>query len=255
MTTPSVQTIKRGGSRFYVHPDTAAKVPGVTSIVGNLPKPFLKFWGEKLVAEEAVDNISAVTSLLVNGKRQAAIDMLKGAPRRTTSDAAQMGTDVHGLVEQLNRGEKLPRLHPDLQPWIDQYKQWLDTWQPEFLFVEATAWSETYGYAGTLDGICRVEGDLLMWDLKTGKATYPEVGLQLSAYANADYLIAADGTKTDLPKIELGAVLHLRPDTHTFKPVRIDADVFAVFKSLIQVTQWINETSKTVLGAPLKQEK
>jgi len=79
MTTPSVQTIKRGGSRFYVHPDTAAKVPGVTSIVGNLPKPFLKFWGEKLVAEEAVDNISAVTSLLVNGKRQAALTIVLSA--------------------------------------------------------------------------------------------------------------------------------------------------------------------------------
>ena len=255
MTQPSVQTIKRGGSRFYVHPETAAKVPGVTSIVGNLPKPFLKFWGEKLVAEEAVDNLPAVTQLLMNGKRQAAIDMLKGAPRRTTSDAAQMGTDVHGLVEKLNRGESLGQLHPDLQPWIDNYRTWLEDWQPQFLFVEATAWSETHGYAGTLDGICKVEGDLLMWDLKTGKATYPEVGLQLSAYANADYLISADGTKTELPKIDLGAVLHLRTDSCTFKPVRIDAPVFEVFKSLIQVTEWLSEISKTVLGAPLTQNQ
>lgn len=102
MTTPVVQRIKRGGSRFYLHLETSAKVPGIPSVVGNLPKPFLKFWGEKLVSEEAVDNIGAVTSLFVNGKRQAAIGMLKGAPHRTTSDAAQMGTDTHGLVERLN---------------------------------------------------------------------------------------------------------------------------------------------------------
>ena len=59
MTTPAVQTIKRGGSRFYVHPQTNAKVPGVTSITGNLPKPFLQYWGQKLVAEEAVDSLGS----------------------------------------------------------------------------------------------------------------------------------------------------------------------------------------------------
>jgi hypothetical protein len=37
--------------------------------------------------------------------------MLKSAPHRTTSDAAQMGTDAHGLVKRLNHCEKLPRLH------------------------------------------------------------------------------------------------------------------------------------------------
>lgn len=69
MTNPVVQTIKRGGSRFYVHPETNAKAPGVTSITGNLPKPFLQYWGQKLVAEEAVDNLGSITQLMVAGKR------------------------------------------------------------------------------------------------------------------------------------------------------------------------------------------
>ncbi len=254
MTTPAVQTIKRGGSRFYVHPQTNAKVPGVTSITGNLPKPFLQYWGQKLVAEEAVDSLGSITQLMVAGKRDAAIDMLKRAPQRSTGDAARIGTDVHGLVEELNSGEPLGNVHPDLQPWIDQYQNFLDDWQPEFLEVESTVWSDTHGYAGTLDGIADIDGDLLIWDLKTGKGVYPEVGLQLSAYAHADYILSPDGEQRDIPKVEYGAVLHLRPDKYELRPVRIDDDVFQVFRSLITVTDWVNEKSKTVLGAPLTKE-
>ena len=40
----AIRTSKRGGSRFYVDPETAVKHPGVTSIVGMLPKPFLVHW-------------------------------------------------------------------------------------------------------------------------------------------------------------------------------------------------------------------
>ena len=254
MTNPAVQTIKRGGSRFYVHPETNAKVPGVTSITGNLPKPFLQYWGQKLVAEEAVDNLGSITQLMVAGKRDAAIDMLKRAPQRSTGNAAQTGTDVHELVETLNAGEDPGQIHPDLQPWIDRYRQFLSDWQPEFIEVESTVWSDTHGYAGTLDGICKIDGDLLMWDLKTGKDTYPEVGLQLSAYAHADYIITPDGEQRDIPPIEYGAVLHLRPEKYVLKPVRIDDDVFEVFKSLITVTDWVTDKSKTVLGAPLTKE-
>lgn len=254
MTTPSVQTVKRSGSRFYVHPTTNAKVPGVTSITGNLPKPFLQYWGQKLVAEEAVDNLGSITQLMVAGNRDAAIDMLKRAPQRSTGEAAQLGTEVHGLAERLNRGEDLGAVHPDFEPWIAQYNNFLDDWQPEWVEVESTVWSDTHGYAGTLDGICRIDGDLLLWDLKTGKGVYPEVGLQLCAYANADYILSPDGEQREIPDVKYGAVLHLRPDHYELRPVRIDDDVFAIFKSLISVTDWVQEKHKTVLGAPLTKE-
>ena len=105
MTLPKVQTLKRGGSRFYVEPETQEKVPGVTSILSMLPKPFLTFWSAKMVAEFAVDNFGAYSQLIMNGQRQAAIDLLKGAPRRFTSGRADIGTEAHGLFEMMGRGE------------------------------------------------------------------------------------------------------------------------------------------------------
>jgi hypothetical protein len=35
----------------------------------------------------------------------------------------------------------------------------------------------THGYAGTLDGICRIDDEILIYDLKTGKSVYSEVAL------------------------------------------------------------------------------
>ena len=252
MTNPAVQTIKRGGSRFYVHPETNAKVPGVTSITGNLPKPFLQYWGQKLVAEEAVDNLGSITQLMVAGKRDAAIDMLKRAPQRSTGNAAQTGTDVHELVETLNAGEDPGQIHPDLQPWIDRYRQFLSDWQPEFIEAEATAFNYDDKWAGTLDGICKIGGESIIFDLKTGRGVYDEVSLQLTAYANATCLVDPDGKERALPEIEGGAVLHLRPDHYELIPVRIGDDIYRVFQSLIHITEWDSEIKNGVLGAPQK---
>ena len=57
MTTPKINTTFRGGSRFYIHPGSGEKVPGVTSVLNMLPKPFLKAWAGKEVATTAVRSL------------------------------------------------------------------------------------------------------------------------------------------------------------------------------------------------------
>lgn len=51
----TIRTLTRGGARWYVDPDTGTKVPGVTSIINVLDKPFLSPWAAKMVAEFAVE--------------------------------------------------------------------------------------------------------------------------------------------------------------------------------------------------------
>ena len=121
--------------------------------------------------------------------------------------------------------------------------------EPGFLEIEATAWSETYGYAGTLDFIAMVDGEAVITDIKTGKSgAWPDVALQLSAYANADYLIDASGERRPLPQIDAAAVLTVRPDEYRLIPVRLGDDVFDTFKALIEVSKWEHDVSKTVIG-------
>ena len=249
MTQPEVKTIKRDGSRFYVDPVSGDKVPSVTSIVGCLPKRALQFWRGKMVAECAVEDFGVLADLVSKGNTSAAVDHLKRAPDRSSGVAAKTGSDVHALCERIAKGEDIGRVHPDLQGFIDQYHRFLHDFEPGFLEVEATAWSETYGYAGTLDFIAMVGGETVITDIKTGKSgAWPDVALQLAAYANADYLIDASGERRPLPQIDAAAVLTVRPDEYRLIPVRLGDDVFDTFKALIEVSKWEHDVSKTVIG-------
>src|SRR5690606_38508722 len=68
VTTPKINTLRRGGARYYVNPETGDKVPGVTSIVGMLPKEFLKFWAAKSVATAAVDMLGEVVGIALRDR-------------------------------------------------------------------------------------------------------------------------------------------------------------------------------------------
>ncbi|QPB09565.1 DNA helicase [Streptomyces phage Sycamore] len=249
-----VTTIQRGGSRFYVNPETHEKVPGVTSVVGMLPKPFLTFWAAKMTAEAAVDNLRAVESIAAND-RDGAVDYLKGAHRRYTKLRAGIGSDAHDMFERLIRGEYIRRAHPDLEPYRVNFLEFLEKVQPELIRAEDVAWSDTHKYAGSFDALLSVKDEdgtklTVLADWKTSKATYPDVALQMAAYGFADRLIDPEGNSEPMPQIDTAAVLHITPEQWAFKPVRFDDEVFSHFLTLRKTFDWDREVSKTVIGKP-----
>lgn len=260
MTNPKISTIKRGGSRLYVHPESAEKQPGVTSILNMLPKGFLKYWAAKGVAEFAVDNAGTVVTLALKD-REAAIDLLKRAPDRDVRQAAEKGTEVHDLFERLARGDDVARVPVDLEPYVALFKGFVEQYKPKFLFLEGTVWSDTYGFAGSFDFIAEItdpdtgERGIYIGDWKTTRSgVHDEVALQLTAYAHADYIINPDGTKADLPKLDGGIVVHVRPEGGQVVPARIDDELLDYFQALRKVWDWDREVSKTVLGKPMSIE-
>ncbi|WP_103529502.1 hypothetical protein [Streptomyces sp. SM12] len=252
----SVRTIKRGNSRFYIDPtDPNTKVPGVTSILNMLPKDFLGPWNGKMSAEFTADNIGPIVGLLVSGQRQAAIDMIKGAARRFTKDAADLGSDAHDLFERLARGESIPenRVHADLRPFRTHFLEFLDVAQPEFLHIEETVWSDTYGYAGSFDSIARIDGETVIVDFKTTRSgVHAQTALQNIAYARADrIIIAATGESIPLPEIDASAVLHVRPEGWKMHPLSFEDADFDYFLGLRETFDWDSDRSKRVIGNPV----
>ncbi|WP_229398145.1 hypothetical protein [Micromonospora okii] len=256
MTTPKINTISRGGSRFYVNPETGAKAPGVTSILGMLPKPFLQHWASKVVAEYAADNLGELVGLRIRGDRQGVIDYLKGAPRRDTAKAAETGTAAHDIFERMAKGQPVGRVHPDYQPFVDHFAAFLRVFSPEIILTEETVWSEAHDYAGSFDAYGVIDGQRVWLDWKTTRSgVHPEVALQLAAYRHADYIIRPDRTRVPLPPGNAGAVLHVRPEGWSLVPVRCDAEVFEVFKTLRSVFDWDRSMKETVIGLPLTGSK
>jgi hypothetical protein len=263
-----IRTIQRSGGRFYFNEDFPdIKYPGVTSIVGMLPKPFLQYWSAGMVAELAVDSLDFIRQM-AERDRDGAIGYLKGAATRYTKTRASVGSKAHDLFERMIRGEYVGRVHPDMVPYQRNFAAYLDAVQPELVRAEDVAWSDEHEYAGSFDGILRIRLDengkpdpqgepaLVMADWKTSKATYPDVSLQMSAYAHADKIISPDGTETPMPAFDGAVVLHITEDQASFKPVRISneggqADVFEHFLSLRHTFEWVNRVSKTVLGDPI----
>lgn len=249
MTTPRVSTIKRQGARFYVDPDDGAvKVPGVTSVVGMLPKDFLRYWASKEVATTAVEELGTLVSMVLRDP-SAAIDHLKKAPDRNTRKAADIGTAAHDLFERQAKGEKLGRVHPDLEPFSRHFDDFLQTAQPEYHFMEETVWSDKHKYAGSFDAYATIDGERVWIDNKTTRSgIHAEVGLQLAAYRFADHILREDGSRVPMPKADGGAVVHVRPEGWKLVPVKCDEELFEVFLHLREIFKYEKEIKGGIVG-------
>jgi hypothetical protein len=249
-----VSTIKRGGSRFYVDPaDGAVKVPGVTSVDSMLPQQYLMFWAAKEAAEAAVTNWDIVSELIKRDPA-GAVDYLKGAHRRKSKAASDLGSAAHDIFERLARGETVNdrHVHMDIKPHARWFRAFLDEVQPEFLYLEETVWSDTHQYAGSFDAIARVDGEIVILDWKTSKAIYDSVALQLSAYRHADRIILADsGESVSLPAITAGGALHVRDKGWALYPVDCGPAVFEEFLALRRTFDWESTGKKHVIGKPI----
>lgn len=254
MTTPKIATYRRGGSRFYIHPETGDKVPGVTSVLNMLPKPFLKAWAAKEVATTAVAmGQTGELAAMATRDPEGAIDYLKRSPDRNTRAAADVGTAAHGVFETLALGNPMPRLTPELEPFAKHFADFLDTVQPTYLRQEDTVWSEKHAYAGSFDALVEIQGTRAWVDNKTTRSgVHAEVALQLSAYAHADYLLDGEtGEQLLMPEADRGLVLHVRPEGWGLYEVPIGDDVFEFFLALRQVFVWDTALSRGIPGRPV----
>ena len=253
MTKPKVSTIKRGGSRFYVHPQTHEKVPGVTSVINMLPKPWLRYWAAKLVAEEAVRDVQAL-STLVEYNSEGAVDYLKRAPDRVIRKAARTGSAAHEVFEQMALGHEpdYTALDAELEPFARHFNEFLQAAQPEFMHLEETVWSESEEYAGSFDAIATIGGETVFLDWKTTRSgIHPEVGIQLAAYRNAEYILTQDGSREVLPAAVGGAVVHVRPEGWQLVPVACGHAQFDTFLALLDIFDYDREDKRQVVGLPI----
>lgn len=258
MTTPTL-SIKRRGGRFYQNPLTERDdYMGVTSILNaGIPK-HLKAWAQKLCAEYAVENRKKWKNL----DAADAVEMIKKAPDRYATKAANKGTTIHDMFERRLLGERVTDFQRaelgDVAGTVEaQIDRWLQDWAPTPIHTELTVFNDEFGYAGTLDFIAALPGiGPVLGDLKTGKSVYGDVALQLCAYANADYGIIPDGDgwlRVDLPEIDTEAalVVHLNENVCDTYPVDIGPDTYDALMAAIGVAGWTKIGSKNVVGDKL----
>lgn len=189
--------------------------PTVTTLLKALNKPALVGWAAKSVAEYAAKNYQQIYAIAAEDEA-AAVDLLKGTPWRERDKAASLGARVHAIAAAggtPNAEEK---------PFVDQWLKFLADTGAEVVAQELIVVNTVIGYGGTADLILKNKAaEHVLLDIKTGKtvadrdgSVYPEIRLQLNAYAHAD---------VGLPvAIDKAAVLHIQRDGYDVHPVALD---------------------------------
>lgn len=159
------------------------RLPSVTGIIGIYDKPALLNW--------AVNQ--CVAYLKPYKDQPVTAEILAAMPkewRKVRDEAAQIGTDFHAFAEAFAKGEK-PKL-PDgpARFAADAFMQWVTEHHFKPVAIERRILSRQEWYAGTVDVIAEIDGELTVLDYKTSKKPfkgimYDEWRLQLAAYALA----------------------------------------------------------------------
>jgi hypothetical protein len=245
VTNPKLSVTEKSGDRRYQHPLTREKVPSVTTVIkGGIPKPALVPWAAKMAAEHACANWLRLSKMPHDDR----VNEIKNAHRVYTEKTANTGNIVHKLIECWSTGEPYPEWPKEVEGFVDQFVKFMMQSRPVFMESEVTVWSRTYNYAGTADFIARIDNQVVLGDVKTGRSLYPEVGLQLSALAHAEFIIREDGTEEPLPVIERMAALHVRPRSWKLEYVGKTEECFECFLAAKKILEWSQTVAPNVLG-------
>lgn len=238
--------------RFYVHPGSRAEVPSITNIIGMKFKPLFRA-GLKKAAGYAAENRERLAALTEDE-----VFKLVSNPPNKDDEPSAIGDLVHKWCEEyiVSGGIGPPaedvRAAHNTARWM--YETWLkfvERYKPQFTGSEFTVWSNRYGYAGTGDFSAYINGRHVLVDIKTGKAAYAEVAMQLAAIARADFVLTPDGTESPVPQYDAYAVLHLRPRGARLHPVVNIEEAFQAFLGLKQVFDWnVRYAPYSVVAAP-----
>lgn len=102
------------------------------------------------------------------------------------------GSEAHALVENYLKGQPTSGGTPEALNAYGAFVKWFESVKPEVINVEEVVFSPTFLYAGTYDGMLKIDGKVYLTDLKTTNASkkapkgvYAENFLQLGAYALA----------------------------------------------------------------------
>jgi hypothetical protein len=242
--------------------------------------------------KEVPDSTIALMATGQKGRTEEARKRISTASNQVRDAAANRGSLVHDLIEQYILSGKMPELETEPEGacvtcsiaieahdtgehefmsleegMVNQFHLFIQDWEPEFTATEMVVFNPAAKYAGTLDFLAKIPKigpGTFIGDIKTGNRVYPEVALQLAAYAAATFWEPSkagqpkrmeNGSNYLMPELNgQGIVLHLRPDYYKLVPIAVGEDQLRMFKMAHQV-YWFTKNGKNWMDAPYQLEE
>ena len=107
--------------------------------------------------------------------------------QRIKSEAGIRGTRIHAACDLLEDGAELRKDDYSLEEWfkISTFVRWYSIYQPEVVAKEFSVFSPQGKYAGRLDRIYKIGGEMTILDFKSSSSIHDHFPLQFSSYAKA----------------------------------------------------------------------
>ena len=185
--------------RFYSHnrhpliTESLGRLVSVTSITSVYPKPWMMGWVQKEVRLRVETLMERLENGLVSSEElhDALLDLSSAASQKRDT-AATVGRIAHDLIHDLLRDKPsgMKECHtPEIAEKVMNIMALFQKWQKDVGFklidTEQVVFSAKHGYAGRLDTVAWVEGEVALCDFKSSVRIYPEMAIQLAAYAEA----------------------------------------------------------------------
>lgn len=195
--------------RWYQHPKTKEWLPSSTWICEYAPKG-IEFY--KWLASKGWDEAE---SLKISAGH-------KGSKVHHATEILAKGQEIHHNDNFQDSDGEWSELTADEYEAVLSFKEWADEYKVKFLAHEKTVFNTKYGYAGTLDHLVEIDGEIYIIDKKTSAEIYLPHKIQLSSYFHADGIIA-----NKMAILQLG---YKKNKTKKWKFTEID-DCFDLFLS------------------------
>jgi len=169
----------------YTNAATNQEVKSVTQILDVINKPGLIPWAARMAVDSFKENVFPGVAY-DEVQLSEIFDKAQNAHYRNKISAGNKGTIVHKWVEKniKENATALP-VNQDLAESAIKWLAWRRKHKVEFLLSEQPVYSRQYGYIGTADFNCRIDGKLFLGDLKTTTAIRVENYFQTAAYRHA----------------------------------------------------------------------
>ena len=181
-------------------------IGGVTTPVHIIDKSdVLTPWAAKMVVQKAIRlfedarKAESERGSLLNFEYEEILRNAQTAPRDKLEEAGNVGTQAHqkiealilyaitftkGIVEFKGFGDEKDH-DPRVVSCVKAALDWMSEHKVKWLQTERKVYSRLYDYAGTMDGLCLVDGKVSVADWKTSNGLYPEYCYQTAAYQHA----------------------------------------------------------------------
>lgn len=170
---------------------TVGPLKSVTGVLGIINKPALVGWAAKMAAQ------AFVTEILRRGKDafkpevlQEIAELAKNAHRKAAGDAADLGTEIHAILDAIIHGKEPELVRPELVEPTAAFKAYRLQSDIEIVATEIAVASLEKKFGGRIDwiGYSKSRGGWGIGDWKTSNALYLEHAFQ----AGGGYALAAE---------------------------------------------------------------